>query len=231
MLTKRDQFRNKQLPNYDCSLIIAKHNQHLKNHRASERSKAKRPAAKTPDISVGDLVHITCDPISKGVQRDRYIVSSVDGEWCNVRKLTVTQLRSMSYRVRPKQCYLVPCYRHTANKKVSFEDDLKDISSAEQQYHLPSSHTSTISPMSSGTVNNVENQEQPSTSEFSEETAASDKNELTDDSASVVTLPELETPYVTAYVQLTKSVTATIEPRRSSRRQPRKPRYLEDYEC
>ena len=68
MLTKRDQFSNKQLPIDDCSLIIAKHNQHLENHQASERSKAKRPAVKVPDISVGDLVHLACDPISKGVQ-------------------------------------------------------------------------------------------------------------------------------------------------------------------
>ena len=231
MLTKRDQFSNKQLPIDDCSLIIAKHNQHLENHRASERSKAKRPAVKVPDISVGDLVHLACDPISKGVQRDRYIVASVDGEWCNVRKLTETQLRSMSYRVRLNQCYLVPCYQHTAKKRVSFEDDLEETSSAEPQFQLPSSYTSTISPMSSGTLNNVENQEQPSTSEFSEETAASDNNMLTDDSASVATPPELETPYVTAHEQPTKSVTATIEPRRSSKRQPRKPRYLEDYEC
>ena len=129
------------------------------------------------------------------------------------------KLPSMSYRVRLNQCYLVPCYQHTANKKVSFEDDLEDTSSAELQFHLPSSHTSTISPMSSDTLNNVENQEQPSTSEFSEETSASDNDMLTDDSASVATPPELETPYVTTYEQPTKSITATTEPRRSSRRQ------------
>ena len=72
------------------------------------------------------------------------------------------KLPSMSYRVRLNQCYLVPCYQHTANKKVSFEDDLEDTSSAEPQFHLPLSHMSTISPMSSGTLlNNVENQEEP----------------------------------------------------------------------
>ena len=68
---------------------------------------------------------------------------------------------------------------------------------------------------------------------FSGETAASDSVGLTDDNLSVVTLPELEfeTPHVTAYEQPIKPVTATNELRRSSQRQPRKPRYLEDYEC
>ena len=86
------------------------------------------------------------NPISKGVQQDRYIVASVDGEWCNVRTLTEAQLRSMSYRMKLNQCYLVPCYQHIASKNVTFEDGLEDTCSAEQQYQLHPSRTPTISP-------------------------------------------------------------------------------------
>ena len=233
MLTKRDQFSNKQLPIDDCSLIIAKHNQHLENHRASEKSKAKRPAASAPDISVGDLVYLTCDPISKGVQRDRYIVANVDGEWCNVRKLTETQLRSMRYRVRLNQCYLVPCYQHTARRKVSFVDDQEDIYGAEQQSNsqIPSNYMQTLPPASPCILTTAQNQEQPSNSDSSGEIVASDNYELTDCNTSIHTPSDLEAPHVTTDGEIVTSLTAANEPTRRSNRQPRKPRYLKDYEC
>ena len=132
MLTKRDQYTNEQLPIDDCALIIGKHNQHLENHPYSEKAKAKKPANDTPEISVGDLVYLTCDPVSKGTQRSRYIVAKVDGEWCNVRKLTETQLRSMAYRVKKNQCYLVPCYKHPKQQESknlcdSTSEDVEEV--------------------------------------------------------------------------------------------------------
>ena len=107
MLTQRDQFTNEQIPITDQDLIISQHQQRLKNHKASEISKA--PSGKyhkTPNISVGELVYLYTDR-NKHRARDRYIVVSVEGEWCNVRKFIGAQLRRMSYRVKLSQCYKV----------------------------------------------------------------------------------------------------------------------------
>ena len=57
-------------------------------------------------VQVGDLVYITSDG-SKTHARSRYLVVSVDGLWCNVRKFTGSQLLSTSYRVKLSECYHV----------------------------------------------------------------------------------------------------------------------------
>ena len=102
MLTKRDQFLNLQLHVDDVDLIIQKHNQHVSNHISSAQSKATKPPLENQNIEVGDLVYLVGDPISKGKQRERYIVTSIDKEWCNVRKFTSNQLRAMTYKVKEK---------------------------------------------------------------------------------------------------------------------------------
>ena len=56
---------------------------------------------------MGDLVYITTDQ-TKSRRHDRYIVVSEDGDWCNIRKFSGSQLRCMSYRVRMSECYAVP---------------------------------------------------------------------------------------------------------------------------
>jgi len=58
-------------------------------------------------VQVGDLVYITSDA-SKTRARDRYLVVSIDGSWCNIRKFTGYQLRSTSYRIKLSECYRVP---------------------------------------------------------------------------------------------------------------------------
>ena len=60
-------------------------------------------------VQVGDLVyvHVSSDG-SKTHARNRYLVVSVDGLWCNIRKFNGSQLRSTSYRVKLSECYRVP---------------------------------------------------------------------------------------------------------------------------
>ena len=58
-------------------------------------------------VQVGDLVYITSDGC-KTHARNRYLVVSIDGLWCNVHKFTGSQLRSTSYRVKLSECYRVP---------------------------------------------------------------------------------------------------------------------------
>ena len=79
-----------------------------KNHPYSEISKCPK-GTKPPliDISVGDLVYLYQDK-HKHRARDRYLVVSLDGVWCNIRKFTGSQLRQTSYRVKREECYKVP---------------------------------------------------------------------------------------------------------------------------
>ena len=108
MWLQRDQFTNVQIPFSDLQVVRQQHSLRLGNHPASERSKAHgcSPRRAMP-VQVGDLVYITSDG-SKTHARNRYLVVSVDGLWCNVRKFTGSQLRSTSYRVKLSECYRVP---------------------------------------------------------------------------------------------------------------------------
>ena len=61
----------------------------------------------TPSIEVGDLVYIHSDR-HKSRARDRYLVTTVDGAFFNVRKFTGSQLRRTNYRIKKSECYHVP---------------------------------------------------------------------------------------------------------------------------
>ncbi|KAJ8400992.1 hypothetical protein AAFF_G00389490 [Aldrovandia affinis] len=107
MLLQRDQFSNRQLPVNDQELIMKQHSQRVTNHPYSVRSKTPSGrVAVPPTIRPGDLVYLYGDR-NKSKARDRYLVTGVDGAWCNIRKFTGTQLRRTSYRVRLGDCYKV----------------------------------------------------------------------------------------------------------------------------
>ena len=79
-----DQFTNAQLPILDHKLISEQHSQKLTNNSYSERSKAPgHSKAVEARISQGDIVYLYCDK-DKLRARDRYLVTSVEGKWCNV---------------------------------------------------------------------------------------------------------------------------------------------------
>ena len=83
-----------------------------------------------PTIQVGDLVYIVSDR-SKSQARDCYLVTSIDNNWCYIRKFSGSQLRASSYKVKLSECYLIcghvstriPTYRH----EVIDSDDTNDI--------------------------------------------------------------------------------------------------------
>ena len=95
-------------PNLQQELIRQQHSSRLSNHSASESSKVPGCSPRVPaTVQVDDFVYITSDA-SKTSARDRYLVVSIDGSWCNVRKFTGSQLRSTSYRIKLSECYPVP---------------------------------------------------------------------------------------------------------------------------
>ena len=108
MWYQRDQFSNRQLPMSDEDLITKQHDQRLINHPHSMKSKAPlvipRP---TPSIEIVDFVYIHSDK-NKSRARDRYLVTNVEGTFCNVRKFIGSQLHSTSYRIKKLECYHVP---------------------------------------------------------------------------------------------------------------------------
>ena len=104
MWLQRDELTNGQIPVDDMTLILKQHEARISNHAYSEAAKSPRgvlPCAL--NLSVGDLVYLHDDRI-KSSARNRYLVVSLEGEWCNMRKFVRSQLRKTSYRVRKTDC-------------------------------------------------------------------------------------------------------------------------------
>ena len=61
----------------------------------------------SPSLNVGDLVYLFSDK-DKSRAYSRYLIVTVDGEWCYIKKITGNQLRANSFKVKLKECYKVP---------------------------------------------------------------------------------------------------------------------------
>ena len=123
MWTQRDQFSNSQVPLVDQELISKQHDLRDKNHPQSEKSKSPlKRYLPTQHLSVGDLIYIHSDR-NKSCSRDRYLVVSVEGSWCNVQKFVGSQLRSLSYRVKKSECYKVPANVSSTNNHANSSED------------------------------------------------------------------------------------------------------------
>ena len=105
--TQRDQLTCEQLPIQDRQVILQQNIARTFNHPFSAKSKAHgKPPCPTNDIKVGDLVFLHADR-DKTRARDKYIVTSVSGIQCQIRKFTKTQFRSKTYDVKIADCYPV----------------------------------------------------------------------------------------------------------------------------
>ena len=114
MLMQRDQFTHTQIPMSDQLLIKMQHQDRIANHPYSERSKASGSSHRENcDFIPGDLVFLLSDR-SKTHGRERYLVTSVEGDYCFVKKFSGPQLRNISYKVKKSECELLPMfYRHS----------------------------------------------------------------------------------------------------------------------
>ena len=105
--TQRDMITGKQLCLSDKKLIDNQHQSRIKNHSYSAKSKARvkvcHPAA---DIHIGSLVYIINEG-DKTQSREKYMVISIDGEWCKVRKLTDLQFRTKPYELKLSEVFPV----------------------------------------------------------------------------------------------------------------------------
>ena len=105
-LFQRDMFTNTLLPIDDRELISHQHRNRVKQNLDSVTPKTARKIPIPASIVVGNLVYLHSDR-NKTKSRDRYIVVSLDGIWCNIRKFTGSQLRSSSYKVKLSECFKV----------------------------------------------------------------------------------------------------------------------------
>ncbi|XP_067660624.1 uncharacterized protein [Haliotis asinina] len=106
--TQRDQFSHQQFPMSDRALISSQHDSRLKNHPHSVKAKSDNGVFPLPPVlKVGDIVYLKSDR-NKACSRSRYLVSNIDGPWCDVRKFVGVQLRDTAYRIHSSDCYLVP---------------------------------------------------------------------------------------------------------------------------
>ena len=120
--TQRNQFTHEQIPVNDRDIIQSQHERRCDNHPHSEKSKHKSGRSRQPQIiRVGDLVYLYADK-NKSVARSRYLVTSVSGEWCTVKKFTGNQLRSTSYKVKQSECFCVPSDIHESRPLAAYND-------------------------------------------------------------------------------------------------------------
>ena len=129
-LYQRDQFSGTQIPLSDSDLIDEQHLRRTSNHLPSVRSKfPKSPdtVGPSPSLSIGDIVYIRSDR-DKSKARNRYLVTGLDQQYAYVSKFVGKQLRSKSYKVHQRECYLVPSQvppilRHMEPEASDSEDD------------------------------------------------------------------------------------------------------------
>ena len=95
MMMQRDQFTCEQILINDQDLIMKQNESRKANHPYSEQSKASNSFLENlPNLHVGGLVYLYSDR-NKNSGLNRYIVSSVEGSWCNIRRFSGSQLRQL----------------------------------------------------------------------------------------------------------------------------------------
>ena len=82
-----DQNSGLQLDIDDMKLIKEQQERRVGNHLHSQRSKSSKALRPEAGVAVGDIVYLYDDK-SKLSARSRYIVISIDGDCCNIKKFT-----------------------------------------------------------------------------------------------------------------------------------------------
>lgn len=138
--TQRSQYTHEQIPISDREILLKKHQHREQNHPYSEKSKhisGKSP--KSYHVSVGDLVYLFSDR-DKLHARNRYLVTSIEGQWCFVKKFVGNQLRASSYKVKFDECYLVPneCTASSVPKQYdTYESEDEGVDPIHDESHSP----------------------------------------------------------------------------------------------
>ena len=131
--TQRDQLTGSQLPFDDEALKRSQVTSRQDNHKFSSACKARGRGPNHPVISVGDLVYLVSER-SKTQARDKYLVTSISGDTCTVRKFTRTQFRRKEYSVPLTGVY--PIVGSAINPSFA-HDDSDSSSDSDEDVHEP----------------------------------------------------------------------------------------------
>ena len=130
VLTQRDQYTNSHIPISDRDIILEKHVKALKDKESSDKLQALENRTNISiTVNVGDLVYMYNER-DKHHPRSRYIVTSKDDPWLQIRKFTENQLRSLPYRVKIQDVYKVPSQCNFQNRSYSNQDEEDQLPSA-----------------------------------------------------------------------------------------------------
>ena len=130
IIHQRDQHTGEQLNIEDCKLSMMQSDIRIRTQAASEKSKSSGgPPALPANVSLGALVYLKDDG-DKTRARERYIVTSIDGEnECTVQKITKA-IRNIQYKVKLSEVYPVtptiyvnPDYSHGLEDSASDEEE------------------------------------------------------------------------------------------------------------
>lgn len=127
--------------------MLNQHSLRDKNHKYSEKSKCPNVTHNLNQVSVGDLVYVYSDK-QKSCARDRYLVVSMDGDWCFIKKFIGNQLRATSYKVKRSECYRVESDIHS-NHYLGLDDidseseDIESVTRVPEMVQVPPSTLTT----------------------------------------------------------------------------------------
>ena len=226
MWFQRDQYNNNQITVNDSQLIKCQLLSRKVNHKSSEKSKAPhrvtRPQAQ---IVPRDLVYLYADR-NKLKGRERYIVVSVDSNWCTVRKFSGVQFHKPTYKVKTQECYKIPSdfnfisSLHTSCRQLS-DSENSDIDDTDKMTSaVPSSSSPALHPPPSVPA---EISEPPQDTQSV--ITASDEPVIQEDLVDIPSSASLPTSPSTI-----ESCQPAITPLRSSNRQCKLPAHFKDYD-
>ena len=184
-------------------------------------------------VVVSDIVYVISD-LTKHHPRDRYLVASVEEDWCNVRKFTGVQFRSHTYRIRQRDCTKVPDMTKQGllpTDKHKLENDADDERTTTRGDPL-GSQTPITAPVNSDawdipehllpTFEHIDNTTPPA--------VCSDRESGTQPKESKLSKSSQSDPFLTQNPE-TPSVPIPDKPSRYPRRTRRAPRHFKGFVC
>ena len=220
--TQRSQFTHEQLPVSDREIIMNQHKNRIQNHPSSAVSKHNsRKILQNNPLTVGDLV---CPYRDKSC---RYLVVSIDGDWCFIKKFVGNQLRAYSYKIKTSEYYRVSNENAGSVPYICFEN-----SDSDDDVEIPTPPSPVDIPATQPAEYSASNHPSPAKSPQAH-TAYDHKNTTVipillgsqENPETVQELPRPPEPLVNSHDQLNVTVPTRQKPQRISH----PPKYLEDY--
>ena len=136
--TQRDQITGDQLTISDSKVIKNQSDSRKMNHITSAISKFKgKHISNDPGLTVGSLVYVRKER-EKTQARCKYIIVSIDGEWCKISKFVKSQIRAKQYKVKLSEIYPISLNILSQPHVPTISRDYSDSESCEDSEEIES---------------------------------------------------------------------------------------------